>query len=642
MTVFTIQNEADDGSVWQTGVDSAGSIDGQLSVTAWVELSISIGWVPKAGQKTVKFRIRNTLGTIVYTSGCHVVSPSQTELKLDNLFEVENINVNLYPFELLFDIYDGNNCTGIKISNTVGGWVIPTTTTISDFDKLYIGDNGVSRYNAGSWMRYTNVIIPAGATLLNANLTIQSLTNGGTKDFKFYAEQVDDATTNPSSYADFHSRVTLSGLSYSVNNTPWSAGFLFTYDIKIIVQQIIDRGGWASGNALMILWYDPDRSILSNFGTDYEGQDYPSLSSPTLGILWTLEEESVGTSTGTGTANGVSQFGVIGTAIGVADVTGFGDRASQTTGTAAGVGDADGAEGLAASDTIGTSAGIGDADGAVGLAASDAIGSSNGMATVTGIGEIGTNAAGTAAGTSTVTGIVISAGSGVGIAAGTSEVLGVGSYIHSTTGTSAGIGAANAVREALVESAGSAVGVGDADGAEGLQGSDAIGSIAGTSTTVGIAGTATGIAAGTSTATAVREALVASTGTITGTATVTGGGGWLAFTTITASGSSLVEGRSVTTAEEFLDDLDNRRRVHGANQPRGGARGTGKRRNANNSARFLELSGATIIEPTAFEPDAATHRESHYYNAVTNILYRKVVTRNEPGVIVAHWQKVSG
>lgn len=59
------------------------------------------------------------------------------------------------------------------------------------------------------------------------------------------------------------------------------------------------------------------------------------------------------------------------------------------------------------------------------------------------------------------------------------------------------------------------------------------------------------------------------------------------------------------------------------------------------ATRFLELWGATIIEPTAFEPDPATHRSDYYYNAVTNTLYKRVKTRHEHGIIVAHWQKAS-
>ena len=55
----------------------------------------------------------------------------------------------------------------------------------------------------------------------------------------------------------------------------------------------------------------------------------------------------------------------------------------------------------------------------------------------------------------------------------------------------------------------------------------------------------------------------------------------------------------------------------------------------------IERHGANVIIPTAFEPDPTTYRGKYYYNAVTNILYMKIVTRREPGVVVAHWQKVS-
>jgi len=58
-------------------------------------------------------------------------------------------------------------------------------------------------------------------------------------------------------------------------------------------------------------------------------------------------------------------------------------------------------------------------------------------------------------------------------------------------------------------------------------------------------------------------------------------------------------------------------------------------------ARLLELYGGTIVEPTAFEPDPTTCRNEYYYNAITNTLYRKVVTRKQLGVVVAHWQKTS-
>lgn len=83
---------------------------------------------------------------------------------------------------------------------------------------------------------------------------------------------------------------------------------------------------------------------------------------------------------------------------------------------------------------------------------------------------------------------------------------------------------------------------------------------------------------------------------------------------------------SKTQTITFLTDLFERR---GSPEP------------GHNPVWFIERRGGTIIEPTAFEPDPATYRHDFYYNAQTNTLYKKVVSRRENGVVVAHWQKAS-
>lgn len=47
---------------------------------------------------------------------------------------------------------------------------------------------------------------------------------------------------------------------------------------------------------------------------------------------------------------------------------------------------------------------------------------------------------------------------------------------------------------------------------------------------------------------------------------------------------------------------------------------------------YLELAGAKIIEPTAFEPDPNTHRSDYYYNAVDNAMFTK--RKSSPGNFV--------
>lgn len=62
-----------------------------------------------------------------------------------------------------------------------------------------------------------------------------------------------------------------------------------------------------------------------------------------------------------------------------------------------------------------------------------------------------------------------------------------------------------------------------------------------------------------------------------------------------------------------------------------------------NPFNWVELFGGRYLEPTAFEPDAATYRGNYYYNAITNRLYQKVITvhRPEQGVTRAHWKAIS-
>jgi hypothetical protein len=84
-------------------------------------------------------------------------------------------------------------------------------------------------------------------------------------------------------------------------------------------------------------------------------------------------------------------------------------------------------------------------------------------------------------------------------------------------------------------------------------------------------------------------------------------------------------GQQLLTTNDFLADLITRR---------------GKKQIGSNSVRAVELMGGKIIEPTAFEPDPNTYRGEYYYNAITNVLYRKVVVRTDP-VLVATWRKAS-
>lgn len=86
------------------------------------------------------------------------------------------------------------------------------------------------------------------------------------------------------------------------------------------------------------------------------------------------------------------------------------------------------------------------------------------------------------------------------------------------------------------------------------------------------------------------------------------------------------QGEALQKTRTFLADLISRR---------------DNRKLGHNNIRTIELNGGKIVEPTAFEPDASTYRDSYYYNALTNVLYRKVVVTKTQGLTIAHWVRIS-
>ena len=88
----------------------------------------------------------------------------------------------------------------------------------------------------------------------------------------------------------------------------------------------------------------------------------------------------------------------------------------------------------------------------------------------------------------------------------------------------------------------------------------------------------------------------------------------------------LIDNTALPTTIDFLSDLQSRRNI---------------RKTGTDNVRQVELNGGKIIEPTAFEPDPLTHRDEYYYNAITNTLYRRIITRKATGIESAHWKKIS-
>ena len=149
----------------------------------------------------------------------------------------------------------------------VSGTVTLTTATITFQANTHYGG-----------LRFTNLTIPQGSTINTATLTVT--VSSGTFDdpnLTIRANDIDDATTFTTTASDISGRTTTTAA------TTWAAssigvGAKTSPSIVTIIQEIIDRPGWASGNNLALILKgnnsDPFRyNAFDNGSADYATLD---------------------------------------------------------------------------------------------------------------------------------------------------------------------------------------------------------------------------------------------------------------------------------------------------------------------------------------------------------------------------------
>lgn len=132
----------------------------------------------------------------------------------------------------------------------------------------------------GSVFRFTNVTIPAGSTVSAATMTVYNNFGGGTPDIRCYLEAA-DSPAMPTTRADTVGRTLTSGYcTYATAYT--SSQYRTTPDNTSAVQEVVNRGGWASGNAMIWHWRDNAGSgtkyIQVNQADFMSGANAPSVS----------------------------------------------------------------------------------------------------------------------------------------------------------------------------------------------------------------------------------------------------------------------------------------------------------------------------------------------------------------------------
>jgi hypothetical protein len=142
-------------------------------------------------------------------------------------------------------------------------WLINTESAIAR-----AGYNSATSYKAGGGHRFQSVAVPQGATISSAYITLTCQNGNGstTVNAVITGEDTDDAAAF-SNLADYQSRrgtvvggandnnITSAQVAWN-NISSWVTDIEYSSpDIKTIIQEIVNRPGWTSGND-MVLFVD--------------------------------------------------------------------------------------------------------------------------------------------------------------------------------------------------------------------------------------------------------------------------------------------------------------------------------------------------------------------------------------------------
>lgn len=139
--------------------------------------------------------------------------------------------------------------------------------TFFGFDTSLVA-SGFNGFETGvGFVRFLNVTVPQGATIDSATLTLNITGITGTPDTTLYGVDEDNAAAfaDPGNLPSAAARTTA-----SADPDPAGTGTK-VITITSILQEIVDRGGWASGNALAFVAVDNAGSGANAWGAEDYG-----------------------------------------------------------------------------------------------------------------------------------------------------------------------------------------------------------------------------------------------------------------------------------------------------------------------------------------------------------------------------------
>lgn len=305
-----------------------------------------------------------------------------------------------------------------------------STTDIPTFGvsgNINMGLSGGDLFDGG--YRFSSVAIPAGARISSAQIVFYISDNAnGTPIYDVSFADEDDAAADTDRTSWLATPRTTS-TSWTVTGGPGLGDYLFTSNLAASLQEVIDRGGWASGQAIYAL---VETAVATVEGhrvrvMDFSGGDVNTVAR--LLVKWSTVK-AVGASIAIVSGDGASS--------GVATTSGVGARILSGDGAASGT---------ATTSGVGASSQIASGDGAA-----------SGSATTTGVGAVILATDGAASGAATTAGVGRSIVAGDGASSGAATSAGEGASIAAADGDSSGTATTTGAGTAILSGDGAASG----------------------------------------------------------------------------------------------------------------------------------------------------------------------------------------
>jgi len=143
--------------------------------------------------------------------------------------------------------------------------------------------------NCHAGFRFLNIVIPQGATIDSAYFTYFAYDDSSlSTSVKIWAEASDDGATFATSGGNSPEGKTAGAVSVAWTLPNQVAASSYTSpDIKTVIQEVVNRVGWSSGNALVILVRNNSSSNNRN-ASSYEWKDPDGVESASISIDYTV------------------------------------------------------------------------------------------------------------------------------------------------------------------------------------------------------------------------------------------------------------------------------------------------------------------------------------------------------------------